>query len=83
MSMNVHFNPELQAKIEQWSSETGRPPGELVENIVAGYFDEIAQVRKTLDRRYDDMKSGKVKPIPADVAHTRLMESIDSRRRKA
>ena len=63
MGMNVHFNnPDLQAKIEQWSSETGRPAGELVENVVAGYFDEIAQVRKTLDRRYDDMKSGKVKP---------------------
>jgi len=81
MNMNVHFNPELQAKIEQWSSETGRPAGELVENVMAGYFDAISQVRKTLDRRYDDMKSGKVKPIPGDVAHARLLESIDARRR--
>lgn len=81
MGMNVHFNnPEVQAKIEQWSSETGRPAGELVENVMAGYFDEIAQVRKTLDSRYDDMKSGKVKPIPGDVAYARLMESIEARR---
>jgi hypothetical protein len=27
---------------------------------MAGYFDELAQVRRMLDDRYDDLKSGKV-----------------------
>ncbi len=83
MGMQVHLNnPELQAKIEQWASDTGRPVEELVEDVMACYFDEIAQVRKTVDSRYDDLKSGKVKLIPADIAHARLMESIDARRTK-
>ena len=53
-------NPALQAKIEQWVSDTGRPAEELVEDIVAGYFDEAARVRETLDSRYDEVKSGRV-----------------------
>jgi hypothetical protein len=82
--MQVQFdNPELQAKVEQWMSETGRPAEELVEDAMAGYFDELAQVRQTLDSRYDDIKSGKVKLIPGDEAHARLMAGIESRRSKA
>jgi hypothetical protein len=82
--MQVQFdNPELQAKVEQWMSETGRPAEELVEDAMVGYFDELAQVRQTLDSRYDDIKSGKVKLIPGDEAHARLMASIEARRSKA
>ena len=33
---------------------------------MAGYFDELASVREMLDKRYDELKSGKVKPIPGD-----------------
>jgi hypothetical protein len=62
--MQMHFiNPDIQAKLEQWATDTGRPPEELVEDVMAGYFDELAQVRQTLDTRYDDVKSGKVKLI--------------------
>jgi len=36
MGMQVHFtNPDLQAKIEQWVSQTGRPAEELVEDAMA------------------------------------------------
>jgi len=31
---------------------------------MAGYFDETMQVRSMLSSRYDDLKSGRVKPIP-------------------
>jgi hypothetical protein len=33
---------------------------------VAGLLEEVAQARETLDSRYDDLKSGRVKPIPGD-----------------
>jgi hypothetical protein len=67
MGMQVHLNnPDLQAKIEQWTHETGRPAEELVEDVMAGYFDEMAELHTTLDRRYDDVKSGKVKLVPGD-----------------
>jgi hypothetical protein len=72
--MDVRLNnPEIQAKIDRWVTETGRGPDELIEDAVAGYFEELTQTREMLNRRYDDLKSGKVKPIPGDevVAHFR------------
>jgi hypothetical protein len=63
--MAMQFNnPELQAKVEQWVAQTGRSADELVEDVMFGYFDELAQVRETLDCRYDDVKTGKVKLVP-------------------
>ena len=59
--MDVHLNPDLQAKINRWVSETGRRPDELVEDAMAGYFDELAQIREMLDSRYDAIKTDKVK----------------------
>ena len=65
--MEVHVtNPSLEAKIDQWVAETGRVADELVEDAMAGYFDELAHVREMLDNRYDDLKSGKVKPIDGE-----------------
>jgi predicted DNA-binding protein len=74
-AMEVHFNPDLQAKLDKLATETGRPTGELVEDVVAGYFDELAQTREMLNSRYDDLKSGKVKPIDGE-------EFIESLRRR-
>ncbi len=56
-------NPDLQAKLDRWVAETGRAPHELVEDAMAGYFDELARTREMLNGRYDDLKSGTVKPI--------------------
>ena len=84
MGMTLHLNnPELQAKVDQWVNTTGRPAEELVEDAVAGYFDELAQVRHTLDTRYDDIKGGKVRMIPGDVAYAQLMDSIEALHPKA
>ena len=63
--------------------ESGRPSGELVEDAVIGYFDELAFTRQTLDRRYDDLESGRVKPIPGEEVFARLRaKSAASRRAK-
>jgi hypothetical protein len=80
--MDVHLNnPDLQAKVNQWVTETGRSADELVEDAMAGYFDELAQVRNTLDSRYDDIKSGKVRLIPGDEAFARLKAKSEARRK--
>jgi predicted transcriptional regulator len=49
--MEVHLSPGVQAKLEQMARESGRPSHELVEDAVAGYFDELAHTREMLDRR--------------------------------
>ena len=71
--MEVHFAPELQAKIDQLVIETGRPADKLLEDAMAGYFADLAQTREMLDSRYDDLKSGRVRPISGDevIAHFR------------
>jgi hypothetical protein len=46
---------------------SNRTADELVEDAMASYFDELAQVRGMLDNRYDDLKSGKVQPIDGEV----------------
>lgn len=79
--MDVRFsNPELQAKVDRWTKDTGRPAEELLEDAMAGYFDELGQVRNTLDGRYDDIKSGKVKLIPGEEVVARLREKSAARR---
>jgi predicted transcriptional regulator len=71
--MEVHFAPELQAKIDQLAVATGCTPDKLIEDALAGYLAELVETRELLDSRYDDLKTGRVKPIPGDdvVAHFR------------
>jgi len=78
--MEVHFAPELQAKIEQLIIETGCPLEQLIEDALAGYVPELAQTREMLDSRYDDLKSGRVKAIPGDEVRARLLERSKVRR---
>ncbi len=61
--MEVHFKPETESRLNELASQSGRGTDELLEDALAGYLEEVAEVRQTLDRRYDDLKSGRVKPI--------------------
>ena len=70
--MEVHFTPEIEAKLNQLASETGRPQSEFVQDALEGYLDELLQIRETLDPRYDDLKTGRVKLMPGDEAFARL-----------
>ncbi len=78
--MEVHFSPEMQAKLEKLATETGRPAGELVQDAVSGYFEELTQVRTMLDDRYDALQNGQVEPIDGEEAFRRLRERSAIRR---
>jgi hypothetical protein len=79
--MEVHLNnPDIQAKIDRWVAETGRRPDELVEDAVAGYFEELNQTREMLNSRFDDLKSGKVKPVSGDEVTAHFREKSAARR---
>ena len=79
--MEVHFTPDLQAKIDQLVIETGYAPDKLVADAMAGYVAELAETREMLDRRYDDLKSGRVKPIPGDEIEAWFREKSAAARR--
>jgi predicted transcriptional regulator len=80
--MEVHFKPDVQAKLEQMARESGRPSSELVDDAVIGYFDELAHTRELLDRRFGDLESGRVKPIDGEEAYRRLMEKTEAQRQR-
>ncbi len=80
--MEVHISPEVQAKLERMARESGRPSDELVEDALIGYFDELAHAREMLDRRFDDLESGRVEPMDGEEAFRRLMEKTETQRRR-
>jgi hypothetical protein len=80
--MEVHFAPELQAKLDRLVLETGRPVEELIEDALAGYVLELIETREMLDSRYDDLKSGRVKPIPGDEVEAYFREKSAAGRRQ-
>ena len=72
--MEVHFAPETEEKLKNLAAQSGRGTADkLVQDLVEGYFVGLAQTREMLNNRYDDVKIGRVKPIPGDhvVAHFR------------
>ena len=81
--MEVHFSPELEKKLNDLAALSGRPADELVQDAVAGMVDELEETRDMLDRRYDDIKNGKVKMIPGDEAFARLMAKTEAERQRS
>jgi predicted transcriptional regulator len=77
--MEVHLKADLKAKLDEWAAATGRSADELVEDAIVGYFDELAHVREMLDSRYDDVKSGRVKPIDGADALEQLRKKNETR----
>jgi predicted DNA-binding protein len=72
--MEVHFTPEIEKKLNDLSADTGRPVHELLEDILAEYIHELAGVRHSLDSRYDEIKSGRVKLIDGETFFDELRE---------
>jgi len=65
--MEVHFTPELEEKLTELAVQAGLGTDELVHDVVAGYVEELADVRRMLDGRYDDLENGRVKAIDGET----------------
>jgi predicted transcriptional regulator len=78
--MEVHLTAETEKKLKDLAEKSGRGTDDLVEDAMAGYFDEDLQIRETLSSRYDDLKSGRVKPIDGEEAFTRLKAKTEAER---
>jgi len=80
--MEVHFTSETEEKLKHLAAQNGRgTAAELVQDVVEGYFAELAQTREMLNSRYDDLKSGRVKPIPGDEVEASFREKSAAARR--
>jgi len=72
--MEVHLKPETESRLNELASKSGRPTDDLVEDAMAGYLSEAAELRNMLDNRYDEIKSGRVKPIDGETFFERLRQ---------
>jgi predicted DNA-binding protein len=73
--MEVHFAPETEQKLKDLAAQSGRGTAdELIQDVVEGYFDELAQTREMLGSRYDDLKSGRIKSLPGDEVEAYFRE---------
>ena len=68
--MEVHVAPEIERRLCDLASQSGCETGKLLEDALAGYFDEVMKTRTLLDSRYDDLKSGKVDSMSIDQVET-------------
>jgi hypothetical protein len=79
--MEVHFAPDVEKKLHDLAAQSGRGTAdELVRDVIEGYFDELAPTREMLNSRYDDLKSGRVKPISRDAVIAHFREKSDAAR---
>jgi predicted transcriptional regulator len=81
--MEVHLRPETESRLQELAAKSGRAPNDLIEDAMAAYLQELAQVRDMLDSRYDDLKSGRVKPVDGDEAFANLRRKSKSDARRA
>ena len=57
-------------------------PGDKdADDAAQSYMDELARTREMLNSRYDDLKSGRVKPIPGEQVEAYFREKSAAARR--
>jgi predicted transcriptional regulator len=78
--MEVHLRPETESRLQELATKSGRAPDDLIEDAMAAYLQELAEVRGMLDGRYDDLKSGRVKPLDGEQAFANLRHKSKQRR---
>jgi predicted transcriptional regulator len=81
--MEVHFTPDVEKKLNDLAAQSGRRTDELLQDALAAYFAELMQTRDMLDGRYDELKSGNVKPIDGEEAFARLKAKTEAQRNRS
>jgi predicted transcriptional regulator len=70
--MEIHLKPETQSRLAELAAKSGRATDDLMEDALAGYLQEVTELREMLDGRYDDVKSGRVTPIDGEAFFEKL-----------
>lgn len=78
--MEINFTPDVEKKLNDLAAQSGRGADELLQDALAGYLDELTETRDMLNRPYDDLKSGRAKPIDGEEAFARLRAKTEAQR---
>jgi predicted transcriptional regulator len=80
--MEIHVSPDFEKKLNDLAAQSGRRTDELLQDALAAYFNELVHTRDMLNSRYDELKSGSVKPIDGEEAFARLKAKTEARRNR-
>lgn len=64
--MDVRIGADVAKRLAEISARTGREPSDLLKDALP-YLEELAQVRGTIDARYDDLVTGRVVPVDGEA----------------
>jgi len=78
--MELRLPPEQELEIRELSNVTGRGTDELITEAITEYLENLPESRRMLERRYDEIKIGRVKPIDGEEAFAKLREKSAARR---
>ena len=81
-AMEVHFTPDVEKKLNDLAAQSGRRTDEVLQDALAAYLEELAQTRDLLDSRYDELKTGRVKPIDGEEAFALLKAKTEAQRNR-
>ena len=81
--MEIHLTAETEKRLKALATRSGRATDDLAEDALAGYLDELLEARKTLNRRYDDLKNGRVRPIDGEEALAHLKAKTEAERNRS
>ena len=81
-AMEIHFTPDVEKKLNDLAAQSGRRTDDLLLDALAGYFDELVETRDMLNSRFDELKSGKLKPIDGEEAFARLKARTEAQRNR-
>jgi predicted transcriptional regulator len=81
--MNIHVGKDLAKKLHDLAAASGRKADDLLHDALTGYLDEVNALRERLDRRYDEIASGKVRPMDGPEVIRDLRAKSSARRRSA
>ncbi len=76
--MEIRFKPETESRLNQLAARSGLATDDLVEDAMAAYLTEVEEIRNTLDRRYEEFKSGKAELIDGEA----FLESLRRKTQK-
>ena len=79
--VEVHLTPDVEKKLSDLAAQSGRATDELLQDALAGYFNELVQTRDMLNGRYDELKSGNVEPVPGEEVEAHFRSKSAAARR--
>jgi predicted transcriptional regulator len=56
--MEVNFTPEVESKLTHIAAQQGRKPADLVEEVIAQYFDEEARLARAVSLGEEALQRG-------------------------